>query len=176
MDNDGIISAVDYESPCGPLLLGATEECLCLCDWTDATHHEKVLGKLQKTTGKKIRKAEVPLTTVACRQLDEYFKGERHTFDIPILTVGTEFQKRIWRELMGVGYGETLSYSELAERAGCPAGVRAVANAVGANPISIFIPCHRIVGISGDLTGYAGGIQAKLRLLNLEKERLLTVG
>lgn len=103
------------------------------------------------------------------RQLDEYFRHERQAFDIPLLTAGTEFQKSVWNSLMEIPYGQTITYGELATRLGKPAAVRAVANANGANAISIIIPCHRVIGSNNTLTGYGGGLEAKKFLLELEQ-------
>lgn len=103
------------------------------------------------------------------RQLDEYFAGRRREFDIPLrIMVGTEFQRKVWEELMAVPYGCTVSYGELAARCGRPAAVRAVGTAVGRNPLQIIIPCHRVVGARGRVGGYRGPIEAKLALLALE--------
>lgn len=103
------------------------------------------------------------------RQLDEYFRHERQAFDIPLLTAGTEFQKSVWNSLMEIPYGQTITYGEMATRLGKPAAVRAVANANGANAISIIIPCHRVIGSNNTLTGYGGGLRAKKFLLELEQ-------
>lgn len=103
------------------------------------------------------------------RQLDEYFRHERQAFDIPLLTAGTEFQESVWNSLMEIPYGQTITYGELATRLGKPAAVRAVANANGANAISIIIPCHRVIGSNNTLTGYGGGLEAKKFLLELEQ-------
>ena len=105
----------------------------------------------------------------AMKQLDAYFRLERKSFDVPLLTVGTDFQKQVWDALQEIPYGKTCSYGELAERIGQPKAVRAVANANGANAISLFIPCHRIIGSDYSLTGYGGGLEAKKFLLELEK-------
>lgn len=102
-------------------------------------------------------------------QLDEYLRGDRITFDIPLLMVGTEFQKNVWRALMEIPYGRTSSYLQLAVDVDNKKAVRAVASANGANAISLIIPCHRIIGSNGDLVGYAGGLPVKKRLLELEK-------
>ena len=104
----------------------------------------------------------------AVRQLDEYFREERRTFDVPLLFVGTDFQKQVWRQLLEIPYGHTVSYGEMARQLGKPSAVRAVANANGANAISIFAPCHRVIGSNHSLTGYGGGLEAKRFLLRLE--------
>ena len=102
------------------------------------------------------------------RELDEYFRGERMDFDIPLLLAGSDFQKRVWQQLPHITYGQTASYGELAAAIGSPRSVRAVANANGANAISIILPCHRIIGSDGRLIGYGGGLRAKQFLLELE--------
>lgn len=109
----------------------------------------------------------------AARQLDEYFAAQRRTFDIPLLTVGTPFQRAVWELLTEIPPGEIRSYAWLAARLGHPQAVRAVAAANRANALSIFIPCHRVVGSDGSLTGYAGGLAAKRLLLGLEQQPLL---
>jgi methylated-DNA-[protein]-cysteine S-methyltransferase len=102
-------------------------------------------------------------------QLEEYFAGERRSFDLPLAPAGTPFQQRVWEELQRIGYGETISYGELASRIGRPAAARAAGAANGANPVSIVIPCHRVIGSTGMLTGYGGGLEAKRFLLELER-------
>ena len=105
----------------------------------------------------------------ATRQLDEYFEGSRREFNIPLALEGTEFQRRVWRALTSVGYGQTISYSELARRAGRPGAARAAGAANGKNPLSIVLPCHRVIGANGRLTGYAGGLPVKEWLLAHER-------
>ncbi|MFT4082427.1 MAG: methylated-DNA--[protein]-cysteine S-methyltransferase [Nocardioides sp.] len=114
-----------------------------------------------------------PVLVECARQLAEYFAGERTAFDLPLAPVGTAFQQRVWRELQQVGYGRTATYGELAGRLGLTGhGARAVGLANGRNPIPIVIGCHRIIGADGSLTGYAGGIERKQRLLDLESGSL----
>jgi methylated-DNA-[protein]-cysteine S-methyltransferase len=108
------------------------------------------------------------LSAVAA-QLAEYFAGERREFDLPVVFEGTPFQQTVWRALQEIPCGETVSYGELAERIGRPTASRAVGLANGHNPISIIVPCHRVVGSNGSLTGYGGGIERKRYLLNLER-------
>ena len=124
-----------------------------------------------KASGQNWQTAEdtTDITIEAARQLDEYFNNRRRTFDIPLLTVGTSFQKEVWQQLLAIPYGETVSYGDLSVRIGKAHAVRAVANANGANAISIFIPCHRIIGSNRSLTGYGGGLDAKKFLLDLEQ-------
>jgi methylated-DNA-[protein]-cysteine S-methyltransferase len=105
----------------------------------------------------------------AARQLADYFAGERTDFDLPLRPTGTEFQLRVWEALRGIPYGETISYGELARRVGNPSASRAVGLANGRNPISIVVPCHRVIGADGSLTGYGGGMDRKRLLLDLER-------
>lgn len=102
-------------------------------------------------------------------QLDEYFAGTRTAFDLPLALAGTPFQQRVWQELQAIPYGETVSYGELARRIGQPTASRAVGLANGRNPVSIIVPCHRVVGADGSLTGYGGGIERKRYLLAFEQ-------
>lgn len=111
-----------------------------------------------------------PFTEVI-RQLDEYFGGQRTEFDLPMALVGTPFQRTVWAALQEIPYGETRSYGQLAERIGRPGAARAVGLANGRNPIGIIVPCHRVVGASGDLTGYGGGLERKQHLLDFERRR-----
>jgi len=112
---------------------------------------------------------EPPLLRDALRQIDEYFLGRRTEFSIPLKTEGTSFQEDVWRALRGIGYGMTASYQDIARTVGRPDAVRAVGAANGANPISIIIPCHRVIGKDGQLTGYGGGLWRKRLLLQLER-------
>ena len=111
----------------------------------------------------------------AARQLREYFAGRRTEFDLPLAPVGTAFQLTVWRELQGIPYGETISYGELARRVGNPQASRAVGAANGRNPIPIVIPCHRVIGANGKLTGFGGGIPTKQTLLALEARQLALI-
>ncbi len=111
-----------------------------------------------------------PLQEETARQLREYFEGKRKKFDLPIEPEGTEFQRRVWKALLKIPYGETKSYQEIAQEAGSPKGFRAVGMANHKNPIIIVIPCHRVIGKDGSLTGYGGGLELKEELLALEKK------
>jgi methylated-DNA-[protein]-cysteine S-methyltransferase len=106
------------------------------------------------------------------RQVDEFFAGKRQSFDFPLAPKGSEFQKRVWAELVRIPFGETISYGELARRIGNPAASRAVGRANATNPIAVIVPCHRVIGTNGKLTGYAGGIELKDRLLAWERSVL----
>ncbi len=109
--------------------------------------------------------------SMAIQQLDEYFAGSRQTFHLPLQLHGTAFQRNVWHELINIPYGSTATYKELAERMGKPKAFRAVGNACNKNPFPIIIPCHRVIGSSGSMTGYAGGIELKNFLLNLEQTK-----
>lgn len=111
---------------------------------------------------------DLPLLQQAALQLGEYFVGQRREFTVALSLRGTEFQRQVWKALIAIPFGETRSYQELAEQVGNPKAVRAVGTANGRNPISVFIPCHRVVGKNGHLSGYAGGIERKQALLELE--------
>lgn len=158
-----------YSSPCGELLLGSVDGRLCLCNWAVAKHPGRVERRLRERLGAEFVSGATPTTCEAARQLDAYFSGELATFSLPLLCVGTAFQLRVWAQLRSIPYGATLSYGELARRLGCPSSVRAVANANGANALSLFLPCHRVVGADRSLTGYGGGLEAKRFLLGLEQ-------
>jgi methylated-DNA-[protein]-cysteine S-methyltransferase len=116
------------------------------------------------------RRADEPFAEVR-RQLAEYFDGERDEFDVPLEMTGTHFQRRVWRALRQIPYGETTTYGELARRVGRPSASRAVGLANGRNPIAVIVPCHRVIGSDGSLTGYGGGLERKRLLLELEVGR-----
>ena len=109
-----------------------------------------------------------PPLAACAKQVADYLDGGRRNFDLPLSAAGTDFQRRVWEEIARVPYGKTITYAELAERAGSPGSARAAGAATGRNPLSIIVPCHRVVGTSGALTGYAGGLDRKQRLLALE--------
>ena len=116
---------------------------------------------------------ETPLLKEAFKQLGEYLTGKRHDFDLPLAPEGTEFQRRVWDALQAIPYGQTRSYKQLAEAADCPNGYRAVGMANNRNPIAIFIPCHRVIGADGNMVGYGGGLDIKVKLLEREDCKLL---
>jgi len=146
------------------MILGSYDNKLCMADWRDRKRRERIDTRLQKGLNAIFVEEESTVLKLVKEELEAYFKGLRNTFDIPFLLVGTEFQKSVWQGLLQIPFGTTSSYKELAEKA-----VRAVASAIGANAISIFIPCHRIIGADGSLTGYAGGLDVKKKLLALEQ-------
>ncbi len=111
---------------------------------------------------------ENPVLVNAKAQLEEYFMGKRRHFDLPIEPKGTDFQRKVWDALQKIPFGQTISYGDIAKKIGCDKGARAVGMANNKNPIPIFIPCHRVIGADGKLVGYAGGIETKIRLLEIE--------
>jgi len=115
-----------------------------------------------------VRQSRDAVLDACARQLGEYFTGKRRTFDLPLAPRGTPFQQSVWRALEQIPFGETRSYRDIAVAVGRPAAVRAVGSANGRNPLPVVVPCHRVVGSDGSLTGYAGGLEIKRRLLNLE--------
>lgn len=158
----------NYESPCGTLVLGPSGDKLCLCDWQTGRHRDYTRNRLHRLLDADFCDGTSAVIDRAIAELDQYFAGERQEFDIPLLFVGTDFQKIVWNELLKIPYGKTVSYGEMALRIGKPTAVRAVANANGANPMLIFVPCHRVIGSDHTLTGYGGGLEVKRFLLNLE--------
>lgn len=158
-----------YESPCGTLLLGSFGDKLCLCDWQVEKHHDHVDNRLRRLLDAEFLDGTSAVIDTAIAQLDEYFAGTRQEFNVPVLFAGTDFQKKVWNTLLTIPFGNTVSYREIGRRIGMPKAVRAVANANGANSISIFVPCHRVIGSDNTLTGYGGGLTAKEFLLKLER-------
>ena len=150
------IHALDVSSPVGILQLVSNEKHLLELNWPCA---HRQLSTSNHT---------VAILTAAADELSQFFSGARRNFSVPMQPHGTGFQLSVWSELQKVGWGETCTYREIAERLGKPKGFRAVGGAVGRNPIPIFIPCHRIVGANGALTGFSGGLDNKQILLGCE--------
>ncbi len=158
-----------YKTSYGELVLGSFDEKLCMCDWRYRKMRTTIDDRLKKGLRTTFVEEDDEILRNTRQQLDEYFNCQRKYFDIPLLMVGTEFQKSVWSGLIQIPFGTTSSYLKLTEKITNKKAVRAVANANGANAISIFIPCHRIIGSNGELVGYAGGLQAKKKLLKLEQ-------
>lgn len=152
------------ESPVGKLKLAASDTALLAILW-------------ENDSPRRVRLTEVvandrhPVLVETERQLREYFSGKRKAFSINLDLRGTRFQKSVWEALLAIPFGETRSYGQLAKQLGNPRATRAVGAANGRNPVSIIVPCHRVIGSSGKLTGFAGGLDVKARLLSLEKQR-----
>jgi len=155
--------AMQYmDSPVGRLRLIANEKALVAVLWENEQPKRIQLAEL-------VVEPEHPVLLQVRQPLEEYFEGNRQRFDIPLDFAGTEFQKLVWTELLKIPYGQTRSYGQIAQAIGRPKAMRAVGAANGRNPISIIAPCHRVIGASGALTGFAGGLDNKTILLNLEK-------
>jgi methylated-DNA-[protein]-cysteine S-methyltransferase len=158
-----MMSYAEIESPVGPLLLVADDGGLRQILFVNGRHQARPEASW--------RLDEAPLKETI-GQLRSYFAGEREEFDLPLAPEGTPFQQEVWRRLCEIPYGETISYGELAKRIGNPQASRAVGLANGSNPIPIVIPCHRVIGSNGKLTGYGGGLPIKEKLLALERKQL----
>lgn len=156
------------QSPVGTLTLVARGDCLAAVLWEQERENRVRLGALH-------RNDTHPTLKETARQLGEYFAGQRQRFELPLDFFGTDFQRQVWAALLTIPFGETRSYSEIARQIGNPSAVRAVGAANGRNPISIIAPCHRVIGASGSLTGFAGGLQAKQYLLALEGRQSLAL-
>jgi methylated-DNA-[protein]-cysteine S-methyltransferase len=148
------------DSPVGPLLLAADDAGLRLVEFESPRHPARI--------GSDWREGSNAVIAEAQRQLGEYFAGERRTFDLPLSPQGTDFQREVWWSLAEIPYGETISYAQLATRVGKPTATRAVGAANGRNPLPIVLPCHRVIGADGSLTGFGGGLPTKRYLLALE--------
>ncbi len=163
------ISIQYFQTPVGEMILGAYDNRLCMADWRYRKGRETIDRRVQKGLHASFVEEENEVLDLAKEELKAYFKGLRQTFDIPLLLVGTAFQKSVWQGVLQIPFGTTVSYNGLAKNIDKPTAVRAVASAVGANAISIFIPCHRLIGSDGALSGYAGGLETKKKLLLLEQ-------
>ncbi len=162
------IKIARYDSPVGELVLGSFNRKLCICDWVLSSHRTATDLHICRCLNAAYEEDKSEFIQHTISQLDEYFTGRRTQFSIPIQLAGSDFQCRVWSELMKIPYGVTISYSELARRIENPKAVRAVASAVAANVMSIIVPCHRVIGSNNSLTGYRGGLEAKQELLALE--------
>jgi methylated-DNA-[protein]-cysteine S-methyltransferase len=149
-------------SPLGEMVLASDGNALSGA-WFDGQRHQPPTGPAWQ------RQPDLPVLRRAAAELAEYFAGGRIAFSVPLAPVGTPFQRDVWRAIAGVPYGATIAYRDLAARAGRPESIRAAGAATGRNPLSIIVPCHRIVGADGALTGYAGGLARKRALLALER-------
>ena len=166
--NKNLILISRIPTPFGPMLAGATDQGICMFEFVDRRMLDLQLKRLRQAFKAELTPGSHPHFDTLNKQIGEYFKGERETFDLPLVLTGTPFQKRVWKILQTIPYGTTRSYQEQAKLIGRPTAVRAVARANGDNKIAIIIPCHRIIGANGKLTGYGGGLWRKRYLLQLE--------
>jgi len=158
-----------HRTEIGELVLGSCDGRLCLIGFGDRETRRGAGGVIARRLSATLVDRDDGILESTRRQIDEYLGGRRTEFDIPLLMVGTDFQSRVWRELMKVPYGATATYSQIARRMGNERAARAVGNACKVNPIAIIVPCHRIIGGGGALVGYGGGLSLKERLLKLER-------
>ncbi len=165
-----IIDLKRIETPLGTMLVCATNQGICLLEFTDRKMLETELKSIAKLLNATIIQGNNKHFDTLETQLQEYFNGKRRDFFVPLHTLGTDFQNKVWTALQRIPYGQTKSYKEQAITIGSPESVRAVANANGMNRISILIPCHRVIGSDGQLTGYGGGLWRKKYLLELEEK------
>jgi methylated-DNA-[protein]-cysteine S-methyltransferase len=155
------IAKTQFTSTLGTVILAATDHGLCGM-WFDGQRHQPDMQKWREASGQ-------PVLREAMTQLHDFFSGKRTSFELPLdLQGGTAFQQSVWRGLLAIPCGETMTYGALGQFIGHPEAVRAVGAAVGRNPISVIVPCHRVIGADGSLTGYAGGLERKAALLELE--------
>lgn len=163
------LHTTSIETPLGSMLAGGNEQGIWLLAFQDNT-------KDNDYDSMQLGESEVRLTPGSCKffprlidELEEYFAGKRKEFGLPLVMSGTAFQNRVWQALLGIPYGETRTYKQQAKALGALAAIRAVAHANGQNRLAILVPCHRVIGVNGSLTGYGGGLWRKQFLLNLEK-------
>jgi AraC family transcriptional regulator, regulatory protein of adaptative response / methylated-DNA-[protein]-cysteine methyltransferase len=165
-----MIKTTRIETPLGEMVAGATENGICLLEFTDRRMLPTEYSDLKRLLKTTLEEGENKHIKALKKQLKEYFNGKRKVFSLPLVTPGTEFQNAVWKELQIIEFGSTRSYQEQANALNKPDSVRAVANANGMNRISIVIPCHRVIGSDGRLTGYGGGLRRKKWLLDHEKK------
>lgn len=161
-----------FDTPLGAMVACASEQGLCLLEFTDRPIVNTELAALRRQLSAEIAEGDSPVLRQAEREIGEYFAGSRRHFEVALHLPGTTFQQAVWQLLLSVPYGLTRSYQEQAARLGRPQSVRAVAAANGANRLSVIVPCHRVVGKDGALTGYGGGLERKAWLLAHEREHV----
>ena len=157
-----------HKTKFGEFIIGSFDKKLCLLDFRYRRMRKTLDNRIKKVLNANFVEQNDEIIQETISQLNEYFIGKRKEFTIPLLLIGTEFQKNVWETLIKIPYGKTISYLGLAKKVRDEKAVRAVASANGANSIGIIIPCHRIIGTNGDLVGYGGGLPVKKRLLKLE--------
>lgn len=158
-----------YKSTLGELIIGSYENKLCICDWRYRKQRNLIDKRIKNFFKADFIEFETDVIKKTILQLTEYFALNRQVFEIPLIMAGSDFQKSVWDALLQIPFGKTSTYLLLSKGLGNEKAIRAVANANGANAISIIVPCHRIIGTNNELVGYAGGINVKKKLLDLEK-------
>ncbi len=165
-----MINKIYYKTKIGELVIASFDGKICILDFRYRKMRTAVDKRIKKYLNADFVEYEDEIISKTKSQIDEYLGGKRQKFDIPILLLGTDFQKQVWNELLNIEYGKTASYLDIAKRIDNPKAVRAVASANGANSIALIVPCHRVVETNGKLGGYGGGLAAKKYLLKLEAE------
>jgi methylated-DNA-[protein]-cysteine S-methyltransferase len=159
------ISIQYFKTYYGELILGSIDDKLCLCDWRYRKMRPSIDQRIQRGLNASYQEELTSVIKETISQLEAYFTGHREQFEIPLKLIGSDFKKSVWNELLKIPFGQTETYLGLSKKLDDPKAIRAVASANGANAISIIVPCHRIIGTSGKLIGYAGGLSAKRDLL-----------
>lgn len=157
-----------FKTPMGELIIGDYQNKICICDWRYRKMRQQIDKRIQGFLKADYLEGKSDLLEETKKQFSQYFEGNRQAFELPLWMLGTDFQKSVWQALIEIPYGETVTYLNLSKKLGNEKAIRAVASANGANAISIIIPCHRIIGSDGKLVGYAGGLNIKKKLLELE--------
>lgn len=165
-----VINTNIIESPLGPLFAGATDKGICMLEFCDPARLKRESADLVKLLGMELAEGMNEPLARLITELEEYFEGKRKEFTLSLVAPGTPFQREVWKELLNIPFGSTRTYSEQANALGRPDAVRAVAGANGLNRIVILIPCHRVIGADGSLTGYGGGLERKHWLLEHERK------
>lgn len=168
-----VITYVFFKTPFGTFLAAASPQGLCRLHAVEEKGKDATLKDISRYYPRaSLREDSKPLKKILA-EVEEYFAGRRRDFSVGLDTPGTLFQKKVWEALLAIPYGETRTYGQIAAAVGRPKAARAVGGACNQNPVAVIVPCHRVVGASGDLTGYAGGVEIKRRLLELERGRKL---
>lgn len=169
-DKTTVINRIEILSPIGAMFAGATTEGICILEFTNRIRLEKELIDLKKLLNAVIVPGSNPHLDQVENELREYFEGKRKTFTVPLHIPGNEFSQNVWKTLQEIPYGQTCSYKQQAARMNNPKAIRAIATANGRNRLAIIIPCHRVIGSNGTMTGYAAGIEKKKWLLQFERD------
>lgn len=157
-----------FQSPMGTLSIACHDNQLVLCDWQKRKMRDLIDQRITKALHDNFTERSHPLIEETKRQMNDYFNGQLKVFSLPLKPIGTDFQRKIWNQLLHIPFGKTKSYLELSHTINQPEAIRAVAGANRANALSIIVPCHRVIGSDGKLTGYAGGLATKKKLLTIE--------
>ena len=165
---NGAIQYQKFATPLGDMVAASHNSRLCLLEFVDKKRPSTILKPLARNLRAEIKEEKSEILDRTDRQLRLYFDGKLAKFDLPTNAVGTDFQKKVWNQLTRIPSGKTVNYGRIAERVGKPKGARAAGMAIGSNPLAIVVPCHRVIGKSGDLTGFGGGLWRKKWLLEHE--------